>query len=192
MKDLDINSLEQALNLLGQVLLDRKQYYEVVAIGGGSLLLLGQIVRPTRDLDLIALVEFGEFISAKPLPKLLIQAIQEVGAAMELGENWMNAEPASLLETGLPPGFKSRMQSRVFGGLTIHFAGRFDQICFKLYASVDQGPESKHFADLKLLEPTEEELQEGKKWCLSQDVSEEFAKTINEALIAMGEMIANP
>jgi len=50
MKELDFNLLEQALDMLGQLLEDRKQHCEVVAIGGGSLLLLGQTARPTRDL----------------------------------------------------------------------------------------------------------------------------------------------
>jgi len=112
----------------------------------------------------------------------LIQAIRDVGMAMRLGEEWMNAGPASLLEMGLPQGFKNRMQMKSFGGLTVHFAGRFDQICFKLYASIDQGPRSKHFADLKLLDPSEEELQEAKLWCVTQDVSEEFATLLDEAL----------
>lgn len=191
MKGLDLNILEQALDMLGQLLTDRNQYCEVVGIGGESLLLLGQISRPTRDLDLIALVESGEFISAKPLPMFLSQAIRDVGIAMELGEDWINAGPASLLEMGLPQGFKNRMQRRSFGGLTVYFAGRFDQICFKLYASVDQGPGSKHFADLKLLDPSREELQEAKLWCVTQDVSEEFANLLDEVLVVMEQVIAN-
>lgn len=189
---MNFNDLEHALNLLGQLLEDRKQTCEVVAIGGGSLLLLGQIVRPTRDLDLIALVEGGEFVSANPLPEFLVEAIRDVGTAMELGEGWVNSGPASLLQMGLPEGFKSRMQKRMFGGITVHFAGRFDQICFKLYATVDQGPGSKHFADLKLLNPSEKELQGAKQWCLTQDVSEEFAKMLDEALSAIGETVAKP
>lgn len=190
MKKLDLNILEQALDMLGQLLKDREQHCEVVAVGGGGLLLLGQIARPTRDLDLVALVESGEFISASPLPTFLSQAIRDVGLAMELGEEWINAGPASLFEMGLPHGFKSRMQMRSFGGLTVYFAGRFDQICFKLYAAVDQGPESKHFADLKLLDPSEKELQEAKLWCVTQDVSEEFANLLDEVLSVMEQIIA--
>ena len=36
---------------VGDLLTDRREPMEVVAIGGGSLLLLGLIKRPTRDLD---------------------------------------------------------------------------------------------------------------------------------------------
>lgn len=42
-------SLEDALELLGELLTDRGEEVEVVAIGGGSLLLLGLIERATKD-----------------------------------------------------------------------------------------------------------------------------------------------
>lgn len=180
--EIDSASLEEALMVLGQLLADRDHYYEVVAIGGGSLLLLRQIERTTKDLDLVALVKNGRFVSADPLPKTLLQAAEEVGKTLELGKNWLNIGPASLLDMGLPPGFMSRMHTRHFKGLTIHLADRFDQICFKLYASVDQGPRSKHFADLIALKPSIEELRQAKSWCISHDVSENFASEIDKAM----------
>lgn len=74
------------------------------------------------------------------------------------------------------------MQTKYYQGLTIHLAGRFDQICFKLYAAVDQGPDSKHFADLKYLQPRESEIEEAKHWCITHDVSQGFLNEI-EALV---------
>lgn len=180
--EIDAASLEEALMILGQLLADRDCYYEVVAIGGGSLLLLKQIERTTKDLDLVALVQNGQFVSANPLPKVLLQAAEEVGNALELGKGWLNIGPTSLLDLGLPSGFGSRMHTRYFKGLTIHLADRFDQICFKLYASVDQGPRSKHFADLIALKPSIEELSQAKSWCISHDVSENFASEIDKAI----------
>lgn len=180
--DIDSASLEEALVVLGQLLADRNHYYEIVAIGGGSLLLLRQIERTTKDLDLVALVKDGQFVSADPLPRALLQAAEEVGKALELGKDWLNIGPASLLDMGLPPGFVSRMHTRHFHGLTIHLADRFDQIFFKLYASVDQGPKSKHFADLITLKPSIEELSQAKNWCMSHDVSENFASEIKAAI----------
>ena len=44
--------LERALETLGAVLEQRGLRFELVAIGGSSLLLLGLISRPTGDLDL--------------------------------------------------------------------------------------------------------------------------------------------
>jgi hypothetical protein len=74
------------------------------------------------------------------------------------------------------------MHTRHYNGLTIHLADRFDQIFFKLYASVDQGPRSKHFADLIALKPTIDELNQAKNWCISHDVSENFELEINKAM----------
>lgn len=88
-------------------------------------------------------------ISAKPLPQGLIKEIAEVGAALEISEFWVNGGPTSLLNAGLPEGFEDRLTKRQYGGLTIYFAGRFDQICFKLYAAVDQGPKKQALCRLK-------------------------------------------
>ena len=184
--EIDSVTLEQALRTLGSLLADRGHFYEIVAIGGGGLLLLGQIDRSTKDLDLVALVEKDRFVSAAPLPGGLIQAAEDVGKALDLGKGWLNIGPASLLDAGLPQGFKSRMHNRRYRGLIVHLAGRFDQICFKLYAAVDQGPQSKHFSDLKHLKPTPSELDVAKRWCLTQDTSETFAAELNDALKALG------
>lgn len=121
-------------------------------------------------------------ISAEPLPQSLFQAAEEVGKALELGKEWLNAGPSSLLSMGLPSGFMDRMHTRHYKGLTVHLADRFDQIFFKLYASVDQGAQSKHFADLIALQPTSAELQMAKSWCISHDVSESFESEITKAL----------
>lgn len=174
--------LEDALQVLGQLLSDRGQKYEVVAVGGGGLLLLGMIMRPTKDLDLIALIDQGKMVSARLLPGPLLKAIREVSVVKELSENWINAGPAGLFEMGLPHGFINRMHTFHYGGLTIHLAGRFDQICFKLYAAADHEPENKHFVDLKSLKPTAAELEEAKCWCLTHDVSEGFFFVIEEVI----------
>jgi uncharacterized nucleotidyltransferase DUF6036 len=188
--NLDATTLEHALEMLGQVLADREQHYEVVAIGGGSLLLLKQMDRMTKDLDLVALVQADQFISADPLPGHLLVAIEEVALALQLRKDWVNPGPTSLLELGLPQGFKDRIHTRQYGALTIHFAGRFDQICFKLYASVDHGPKSKHFADLKQLLPNLKELQMAKQWCITHDISPAFATMLDQAIAALGELNA--
>ena len=183
--EIDYKSLEGALNILGQLLADRGFHYEIVAIGGGSLLLLKLIERTTKDLDLVALVKEGELISADPLPRALTQAAEDVGKALELGKDWLNIGPSSLLKSGLPTGFFNRLHTHHFKGLTVHLADRFDQICFKLYATVDQGKKSKHFRDLITLKPNTWELEVAKNWCINQDVSECFAMEVNNALIEL-------
>ncbi len=118
------SSLVEAFETLGEVLTDRRQSAEVVVIGGGSLLLLKLIERPTKDLR--------------------------------------------------------------FGGLILHVAAREDQICFKLYASVDQGPRSKHTQDLRRLHPSSEELARAAAWCKTHDPSEGFAEQLALTLHALG------
>jgi hypothetical protein len=186
MVEFDSSTLHQALTVLGNLLSDRHLHFEVVAIGGGGLLLLGMISRSTKDVDLVALVDHGNFVSAKHLPPPLLEAIGEVGRALRLGNNWVNTGPSDLFSMGLPDGFADRMSTHHYRGLTLHLAGRFDQVCFKLYASVDQGPDSKHFADLKLLKPTQAELEIAASWCKTHDVSEEFSTTLSEALAMLG------
>ena len=183
--EVDLTTLENALVMLGQRLAQSKQHYEIVAIGGATLVILGYINRATKDLDLVALRENGRLVSAKPLPQILFEEIAAVGSALEIGAYWINGEPTSLLQTGLPEGFEERLVTRSYDGLTVHFAGRLDLICFKLYAAVDQGPDSKHFIDLTHLKPNREELLIAKAWCLTQDVSVEFAATLTQALSAL-------
>ena len=57
--DIDGRHLDEALRTLDEVLEARGLTYEIVAIGGSALMLLGLIGRPTRDLDALALVEDG-------------------------------------------------------------------------------------------------------------------------------------
>ncbi len=96
--------LEQALQTLGAVLRQRDLSFEVVAIGGSGLLLLGLSNRPTRDMDLAALVWQGSYVKADPLPPDLAEAVADVANALGLPANWLNAGPTSIIETGFPEG----------------------------------------------------------------------------------------
>ncbi len=179
---MDLLHLEQALFALGELLKERNLHFEVVAIGGGSLLLMRLHKRPTKDLDLVAFFKDGGLLEANPIPEDLLKAVQEVGFALNLGKDWLNFGPASLMQFGLPEGFVDRMETKKFGGLIVHLSSRFDQICFKTYAAVDHGPESKHFTDLLTLNPIKEELERAKKWCLIHDASEAFSTQLDEML----------
>lgn len=176
----------RALRTLGDVLAARGHHYEVVAIGGSGLLLLGLVVRPTADVDVVAVVQGDEYRLAKPLPAPLEEAQADVGAALGLGDKWLNPGPTDLLAFGLPEGFQGRVETLEFEGLTVHLAGRFDQICFKLYAAVDQGSRSKHFADLRDLDPSRDELLRAAQWTRQHDPSEGFRSELLEALRSLG------
>ncbi len=180
-------SLDEALNALGAYLSDKGLKFEVVAIGGGALLLLGCIIRPTKDLDIVALIQDNILISPRPLPEPLQEAIDQVGSAYNLSRDWVNSAPADLWAMGLPEGFQERLEPIQYGGLTLYCASRFDQICFKLYASVDDGPHSKHFEDLKRLRPTQQELEIAGTWCKTHDVSPVFAQLLEQTLCHLGK-----
>ena len=178
--------LEQALETLGSTLERRGHHFELVAIGGSGLMLLGLLVRPTRDLDIVATVEDGRYVSADPLPPGRREAQADVGRALGIGEEWLNPGPADLLRLGLPDGFPERVTSHRWGGLVLHVAGRFDQICFKLYAAVDQGPTSKHFDDLRRLDPRSAELLDAARWTRTHDPSEGFREGLIQMLGLLG------
>lgn len=185
---MDINSrlLDEALATLGEVLDARGLTYEIVAVGGSALMLLGLVDRPTRDLDALALVENDKYVPADPLPVPLEEAITRVGRALGLSDDWLNPGPTELLRFGLPAGFEQRVQRRYYGGLTLLVAGRLDQICFKLYAAVDQGAGSKHAADLRRLEPTRGELLSAARWSRTHDPSDGY----RQELVAMLKVLA--
>ena len=178
--------LEEALSALGEVLEARGTPFELVIVGGGALSLLGLISRPTKDLDVVAVIVDDRYTSAEPLPHLLSRARDDVAAALGIPRDWLNAGPTSLLDFGLPSGFNDRLITRRYGGLIVHLTGRVDQIFLKFYAAVDRGPRSKHVADLRRLSPTAEELRLAARWARSHDPSEGFLAMSRQALAYFG------
>ncbi len=179
-------TLPRALDTLGELLESRGLRYELVAVGGSALVLLGLIQRATRDLDALALIEGDRVVPVRELPSALADSVADVGRFLGLGENWLNSGPSSLLDLGLPAGFRQRLVTRKYGGLTLHLASRVDHIAFKLYAAVDQGPTSKHAADVRALDPTAAELRWAAEWARSQDPSEGFDSELRKALRHFG------
>lgn len=182
--------LEELLEALGQLLEARGHTYTLVTVGGGSLLLQRLGVRPTRDLDVIAVGNGEALRKVQVLPTPLLAAARDVGVAAGVGENWLNAGPAGLMDLGLPAGFDERAEGRRFGSLTLHIASRFDQICFKLYTAVDQAPASKHLDDLRLLEPTADELVAAARWSMTHDPSEGYRGQLLALLRMLGVLDA--
>jgi hypothetical protein len=178
--------LEQSLAILGESLADRDAAFEIVAVGGGSLLLLRLISRPTADLDVVALIEHGQYVKPGILPAELADAAHATARVIGIREDWINTGPAALLDFGLPAGFANRTVKRRFGGLVVHLAGRRDQVFLKLYAAVDQGPNSKHFQDLIALDSSREELLDAARWTITHDPSPGFRAELVKALAALG------
>lgn len=179
--------LQTYLKDLGELLARRGLSYEIVIVGGVSLALRHFIVRPTIDIDVVALVRNGTWEKAKPLPEPLLQAARDVATEHRLGDRWFNSGPADLMDFGLPEGFEDRTEVRRFGNLTVRIAGRLDQVCLKVYAAVDQAPQSRHLDDLRNLHPTSEELLMAGRWARTHDPSEGFKSQLL-ALLRLFEM----
>ena len=119
------------------------------------------------------------------LPKPLAEAAVHVAQALELSEDWLNTGPASLMDFGLPQGWEERIEVRRYGGLEIHVPSRFDQICLKLYAAVDRGPDDKHYRDLQILQPSAGDLRRAARWTVTHDPSEAFRQELIKCLGSM-------
>jgi hypothetical protein len=184
---LDVALLERALELLGETLDARALHFELVVIGGSALLLRGVTRRPTRDLDVMAIVDKGEYRPAEPMPAELQAAVVDVGVTLGIGTDWLNGKASGLLNFELPRGFKGRTEPRHYGALTIRIADRLDLIYQKLDATVSEGRLSRHFSDLQALRPTDDELLGAGRWLTSMvDVSPGFREEMIQALGALG------
>jgi len=181
-----LDQLENALTLLGERLhLAGLPSQEIVICGGTSLIARGFVSRATKDVDILARrTEGTEFVSARELPEEFLEAAARVAIDLGLPENWINSGPVDLFEMGMPEGFMARMSPKRYGHLTAWYIGRIDQIHFKLYASVDQGP-GRHFNDLVALQPTGDELLAAARWAMTHDVSEGFRTMMKELLKEM-------
>lgn len=186
MSTLDQTRTHELLAALGEQLAARGVHVELVVIGGSALLAIGLISRPTRDVDVVALLADETLIDPRPLSPELIAARDRVSRDFGLPQDWLNPAPADLLDFGLPEGFVDRLERQEYGGsLTVHFASRFDQIHFKLYAMADQGA-GKHEADLRALSPTRAELLVAARWTRTHDPSEGFREQLLAALTHLG------
>jgi hypothetical protein len=185
--------IETALALLGERLaLDGSDPVRLIICGGAALIVCSLVSRQTtRDVDIVAMVDGdGHVISPDPLPKQLVLAATQVSRDLDLPPDWLNngpsRAPGGLFQFGLPLGFKDRLCRRDYGPkLTIFFAGRFDLICFKTFAAVDQGP-GRHVDDLRDMHPTEDEMEVAARWAVTHDPSEGFRTVLTSMLWQLG------
>lgn len=182
----NLTDIDQLLGALGEQLAAAGSHAEIVVAGGSGLIVIGAIDRATRDVDVLALREGDSLLKADPLPPVLASARDRVGHDFGLPGDWLNPGPTDLLDLGLPQGFLDRVETRTYGdSLTVSFASRLDQVHFKLYALVDQGP-GRHESDLRALSPTGEELLKAARWARTHDPSPGFKAVLEEVLRHLG------
>jgi hypothetical protein len=179
--------LETALAALGDLLESRGLHYEVVLIGGGNLILRGLITRPTtRDLDVLGEWTTDGIRAMRPMPEPLRIAVVDVARLYGLANDWVDLGPESLLDLGLPDGFAGRLERHDYGGIVAWLADRFDMVCFKLYAAVDQGPRSRHLQDLRELRPDDDQLLAAARWTMTHDPSPGYRSVLVDTLRRLG------
>jgi hypothetical protein len=189
MNSLNSKQLNQAFSVLSEILEKIGVPFQIVVCGGSGLIALGLIERSvTSDVDIVALIEHNILIPPVPMPPELIRAANTVALALKLPKNWLNNGPSQneggLIQMGLPDGFRHRLIEKDFGDfLKVFFAGRLDQIHFKLWATVDQG--GRHTQDLMDLKPNSEEMYAAAKWTLEKDVSKEFKMELKSCLCSL-------
>lgn len=187
---LDNQSLMKAFELLDfRLRSNGAPAMEIVVCGGSALIATGLVPRTTKDVDVIALMRDGTLVTPAPLPLPLVQAAREVAEDLGLDPDWLNNGPSpgegGLFQMGLPRGFSERLRSQRIGAwLRVHFADRYDQIHFKLFASADRG--GYHIDDLRSLAPTAEELLAAARWTMTHDVSEGYAMVLTHLLRSLG------
>jgi hypothetical protein len=188
---MELDRLNEALATLGDLLAERHQQVGVLVIGGGSLLLLGVITRPTADVDVVGFSTPEGYVRVEAVPEFLSVAVRDVGEALGLGESWLNTGPAGLIDFGLPPGLEDRVTVRSYGALEVHLPAREDLVCFKLYAAGDQGERSKHFADLVALAPSPSELLNAARWTRRHAPSPGFLGELRRILGPLGVEVSD-
>jgi hypothetical protein len=183
---IDARMADELLSAVGEQLALRGERYTIAVVGGSALIALGLVSRVTRDVDVVAVLQDEELVSAEPLPAGLLDAANVVARDFGLPSSWLNTGPASLFDLGLPDGVVERAEQRSYGeSLQVLFASRLDQIHFKLYAAVDQGA-GRHLTDLQALTPSDEELIQAARWSETHDTSEGYRAMLANALKHFG------
>ena len=191
---LDPSGVEGRLADLGALLAQRGAHIEIVVVGGAALLLRGDIVRLTGDVDVLAVAAGGRPEYPDPLPMVLQEAARTVAANYGLGDDWLNAVAARgwgrSWPDGLPEGLIADADWRTFGGLRVGVASRGALVALKVHAVVDRSRASafdddgrvtevdlspadarRHLADLLALSPSDEDLRAARVWVAEQDTS---------------------
>jgi hypothetical protein len=171
------------------------QAVDWLVCGGAALGLQELQNRPTRDVDVLGRWDKAAMtvVGIEAFPKDLMACIARVVAnhpeLAGLGQNWINLGPGDLAKAGLPGGFAGRVRElRVGNKLTLHLLGRQDLLALKLYAAADDlGPRQEiHYADLKGLSPTFQELEQAVEWVRTLRDFEEKRLTVKHVIQRLG------
>jgi hypothetical protein len=184
------SQIHEALSRVGRRLaLADAGEYALLICGGSALSLAGLVDRPTRDVDVLGLVEgsLDARVLAELLPEAVSRAAQLVAADLSLPEDWLNDSALAIHSLGLPPGILQRARPHQFGPcLTVHVIDRQDQVALKIYAALDGQKGQRHLQDLAALNPTRAEMEFAVRWLLERKTSAAFRHAIRDVCEAVG------
>lgn len=167
----NLNPLLKELN--DALLLEDAAPVDWIVCGGTALALQGIGTRSTRDVDVLGnwMPQELQIVAIGIFPPAVERAIARVAEAhselLDIGSRWVNLGPQEIVKCGLPERFAERLTAmRIGDRLTLHLLGRIDLIALKLYAAADDmgSRQQIHLDDLRLFEPTAEEINRAIHW----------------------------
>jgi len=164
-------------------LAERALRFEGVIVGGAALNLLGIVMRPTRDCDVLHPTLPEEI---KAAARAFAAEMRREGTALEDG--WLNNGPSALVKQ-LPDSWEKRLQT-VFSGvaLKLQSLGREDLLRTKLFALCDRGLD---LADCLALAPTADELATLLPWVEEQDLNPDWPAHARATLADLREKLGH-
>ena len=166
----------------------------LLVCGGSALNLIGLLDRPTRDVDVLGLVDDSQIskprntgILSQVLPPEVVRAAQQVARDLNLPPNWLNDSALEVQRLGLPPGILRRAHPRDFGPcLKVYLLGRKDLVALKLYAALDGQKGQRHVKDLLVIRPTRSEMEFAMRWLLNRKTSLQFRRAVRAIIAGLG------
>lgn len=150
--------------------------FEATIIGGAALNILDISSRKTKDVDCLDPQIPDEI-------KLASQKFSTERSELLLDPNWLNNGPATLIND-LPPGWKQRTNILYHGkALKLEVLGRSDLLKTKLFAYCDRT--TPDFEDLKLLKPTQQELEASLSWVKERDGHVNWPLHVEKAFLVL-------
>jgi hypothetical protein len=162
------------LKELDKALEAKDESREITIFGSGALIIQGisNNLRATMDIDIV-----------DPEMDITLQLIcADVGEKYDLDMTWLNSA-GHIFSRSFPSGWKKRINLIYKGrSLKVSSIHRSDLIATKFYAICTRSLETDRL-DLKDLKPSEEELNQTKKWVESQkdynDIKDLVLETFN-------------
>lgn len=186
----DKQQIQEALSRTGRrlALVDAGEFALLVC-GGSALNLADIIQRPTRDVDVLGLIQGTEpaTVAAQQLPEEVTRAAEFVAMDLGLPSDWLNDAALDVQRLGLPPDILKRTHRLDFGPcLTVFCIGRQDQVSLKLYAAIDRVKGQRHLKDLEAIAPTKMEMEFAVHWLLDRETSPQFREAVRSIAEALG------